>query len=213
MTNAIIITKDEAITSNLVENSVNEFKGYAQQTAEGIIEMGRIIFESKQKLGNGKNSDFETFCKKIGYESSSSTIKKLNQIGKRYVHLKSQAENLPGSWTTMYEISRLASDTLDELIDDGTIHQNVLGSTIKKYLKNQAGGEEVIEKEGLEVIEGVPNETPSGYTFLCEMTDVNDLALNGQVESIIRNLKQLKLKVQIAPNLKSYLRSNVTIAA
>jgi hypothetical protein len=214
MSNSIVNTNSQITNGTLIETSVMEFKGYARKTAENILEMGRVVYETKDKLKANKE-DFEIFCSKVGFKSTSSSIKKLSQIGKGYLMMKSQADYLPNSWTTLYEISRLAESELNKYISEGVIHQNVLGSVVKS-LNGSSKGDETSSKEAgvtKERQEEVPNGTVNGLTFTCTLKNVNDVAFKAQLQMIIQNLEQLNVDVKLAPELKSALHPLVRKAA
>ncbi|MDN4017155.1 hypothetical protein [Zwartia panacis] len=213
MSNSSVNTKLSNNGINFIQESATEFKGYARKTAENILEMGRVVFETKSKL-KGNKAEFEIFCTKIGFKSTSSSIKKLSQIGKGYTELKSQAQNLPNNWTTLYEISRLTSAELKKYIAEGVIHQNVLGSVIKSINgthSENAGKDEAVSTST--TTEEVPNGTPVGYSFTCELEDATDVQLKSQIQMIIKTLKDLKVKVTVAPKLKSALQPLIRKAA
>lgn len=78
MSNSIVNTSNAILISKKVTDYAKQFKVQAKKTAEGILEMARVVFDAKQ-LGK---ADFEVFCSEVGYKSDSSTIRKLNSIGK-----------------------------------------------------------------------------------------------------------------------------------
>lgn len=214
MSNLNVNTNNQLVNGTLIESSVIEFKGYARKTAENILEMGRVVYETKDKLKANKE-DFEVFCSKVGFKSTSSSIKKLFQIGKGYLMMKSQADYLPNSWTTLYEISRLAESELTKYISEGVIHQNVLGSVIKSLngsTKNDVTSSKEAGVDG-ERQEEVPNGTVNGLTFTCTLKNVNDVAFKAQLQLIIQNLEQLNVNVKLTPELKSALHPSVRKAA
>lgn len=215
MSNLTVNTTSSIISNNdLIQASVNEFKGYARKTAENILEMGRVVFEAKNKLKANK-AEFEAFCAGVGFKSDSSSIKKLAQIGKGYSFMKSQSDYLPNNWTTLYEIARLTEDQLKAFIDQGLIHQNVLGSVIKNLNGSKKG--DVADTEEFpaseEKLEEVPNGTPSGLTFTCTLKQVSDVAFKAKLQMLIHNLEELEVQVTLAPELKSALRPLVQKAA
>lgn len=215
MSNLNVNTTSSIISNNkLIQASVNEFKGYARKTAENIFEMGRVVFEAKNNLKANK-AEFEAFCAGVGFKSDSSSIKKLAQIGKGYSFMKSQADYLPNNWTTLYEIARLTEDQLKAFIDQGLIHQNVLGTDIKT-LNGSKKGKVVFTEEtsvGAERLEEVPNGTPIGFTFTCTLKNVIDIAFKAKLQKLIHKLEELQVEVTLAPELKSALRLPVQKAA
>ena len=195
-------------SASVLEKSVSDFKLYAKQTALGILEMGRVVYEAKTSLRN--SDEFAVFCKRVGYESNSSSIKKLKRIGEKYVYLKTQAQHLPNNWTSLYEISGLTESTLNDLISKGLIHQNVLGAEIKMFLKNQSA--ELIE-EGVSNTQVKEVLNGTGYGFECQLENVTDLAFKAQLQMIIENLKRMKVKVVLSKELKSALQPPLAKAA
>ncbi len=213
MSNSIVNTNGQIINGTLIDTSVTEFKGYARKTAENILEMGRVVYETKVKLKANKE-DFEIFCSKVGFKSTSSSIKKLTQIGKGYLMMKSQADYLPNSWTTLYEISRLAETELKKYIKEGVIHQNVLGSVIKTLNGSSKSDEITQESVSTETkSETVPIGTLDGYSFTCQLNDISDVGLKAQLQLIIKNLKELPVTVTITRDLESALKPVLSMAA
>jgi hypothetical protein len=203
--------KNESSLS-LVDSSVAEFKVYARKTAENILEMGRVVCETKSK--SKKNpKDFESFCERIGFEPKSSYIKKLVLIGKSYLSLKAQAQYLPNNWTTLYQIARLTNQQLAEFIKQGLIHQNVIGSQIEALLKPQPNNP-VEEKISTETKTEVPFGTfLNGLCFVCDVGQLNDLSRKSSIESIIDSLKALNVRVDISPDLIEAIKPPMALAA
>lgn len=216
MSNSIVNTRNQIEVGTLIESSVMEFKGYARKTAENILEMGRVVYKTKKALKDNKK-DFEAFCSKVGFKSTSSSIKKLSRIGECYLMMKSQADYLPNSWTTLYEISRMAESELKKYISEGVIHQNVLGSVIKSINDSSKNDETSIKETGVsagkERQEKVQNGTLNGYSFLCEIVDVDDLVVKSNLRTILKNLKDLKVKVAYSYELKNALNTKHLKAA
>lgn len=198
------------VNSNLVEKSVSDFKLFAKQTALGILEMGRIVYEAKKNLTQGH--DFEIFCERVGYTPSASSIKKLNQIGKSYTLMLEHADSLPNNWTTLYEISRLSKDQLNQYIEEGVIHQNALGATIKALTASKKDEvKETISTDELKEL--VPNGTNSGLQFTCVLKDVVDAVFIAQLQMILKSLSQLDVRIDITPELKMALQPALKKAA
>jgi len=206
MSNLIVNTRYENTVNPNIESSVVEFKTFAKKTAESILEMGRVVYEAKRKFKNNRE-DFEMFSERIGFKPASSSIKKLTQIGKSYMTLKERSKYLPNNWTTLYLIARLTSEQLQEFIDQGLIHQHVLGAQIEALLKPLAGEdlEEIPQQEVKR--ESPPKLELNGNTFLCEIGDLGDVSLKAQIQLLINSLKQLKVKVNLAPDLKKALKT------
>jgi hypothetical protein len=214
MSNSNVNTIYRSESATLIESSVVEFKGYARKTAENILEMGRVVYETRRQLKANKE-DFDIFCSKVGFKSTSSTIKKLAQIGKCYLMMKAQADHLPNSWTTLYEISKLAESELKNYISAGVIHQNVLGSVVKTLTSSSRGIAPICEEIviGEEKLEEVSRESSNGLTFTCSLKDVSDVAIKAKLHLLIRKLEELKVEVKLTPELESALQPPVRKAA
>ena len=207
MKNLTVNTTSTTTTRNgLIQLSVIEFKGYAKKTAENILEMGRVVCETKSQSKESPK-DFESFCERIGFKPKSSSIKKLAQIGKSYLALKTQAQYLPNNWTTLYQIARLTNEQLAEFIKQGLIHQNVLGSQIEALLKPQSDSP-VEEKISTETKIEVPSGTLNG---LCGQ--LSDLSRKSHIQSIIDSLKALDVKVVMSPDLVEAIKPPMALAA
>ena len=113
-TNITSIQKNQAT----IEQYVVEFQSFARKTAESIICMAEVVFKAKQELrkldskGDKAHEHFSRFCEAIGYNKKTSTIRKLEQIGEMAGMLKSHADKLPNTWTTLYTLSQLGGNVL-----------------------------------------------------------------------------------------------------
>lgn len=210
MSNSVVCVADSLVNVSLIEKSVNDFKVFAKQTAIGILEMGRVVFEAKSSLK--AEGDFEVFCERVGYKSTSSSIKKLKLIGESYLRLKEQSAHLPNNWTSLYQISRLGKTQLVEFIDRGLIHQNVTGVEIEYLLKGESVGTTGLDGSPIEK-SSVQNGTKSALRFECQIDAVNDLHFTIKLQKVLRELESLKVKVDLSPELEEALRPLIEIAA
>lgn len=208
MNNTIVNTSNTLLPSDLIESSVLEFKKYFRKTAESILEMGRVVHETKKQLIS-KPKDFEAFCSEIGFKPSSSSIKKLNQIGKSYTFMKSHADSLPGNWTTLYEISRLAKGELEKYIDEGVIHTNVLGTKVKQ-LNGSKSADSLKFKKTTQSTKSpdVQNGTGSEYSLSIQFEAITDTEQKKQLAEIIERLEALQVSIKISSDLKIALASD-----
>jgi hypothetical protein len=205
----IINTKSTALPSDLIAVSASEFNKYAKQTAIGILEMGRVVFTVKKEM---KNEDmFKEFCLRIGYKHTSSSIKKLKLIGKKYDQLHSNVDFLPNSWTTLYEISRLAEEQLNEYIEMGVINPQVQGSKIKELGTKKTPG---VEKQSSNTTKNAEDSTSSDtYAFECEIRAIEGQTSLLQIKEIIRKLELLNVKVKMNTTLSNKLYPVISMAA
>lgn len=106
---------------------VVQFNQYSRKTAEAIIGMAETVFSAKKSLDadplmfDNTPIEFNQFCRAIGYDPDGSSIRKLIKIGEMADMLKRHTERLPNTWTTLYTLTRLGSETLERLIDQASI--------------------------------------------------------------------------------------------
>lgn len=189
----------EVVISAPVVKLVSDFRDFASKTAQGILEMARVVYEAK-KLGK---KEFKVFCQEIGYEASSSTIRKLNSIGEKYAFLKNHKNALPSSWTTIYQISRLTEEVIQSKIEEGVITPTLDGKGVTVAL---GLAEQPIKNS-------VPNGTPAQLSFSVEF----DMLLpSGKLkEKILAFLAELeetaKAKITKSASLEKFLDDNESI--
>lgn len=180
-----------------IMSCVTEFNGYARKTVDGTLEMSRVVRDARNLDGK---KGFEEFCEQIGFEKRSSTIKKLQCIGKKYEFLNEIKDSLPSNWTTLYQISRIENDQISDLIQTKVIHPNMTG------------------KEILNFHTGVPNDhnesvgdlRKTDYWFRCSSESGSDKDLDF-VRSVVETLKDTGLKLELSAFLKEELEVNEVV--
>ncbi len=192
MSNAIVNTLNTNIISKQVTEYANQFKVQAKKTAEGVLEMARVVFDAKQ-LGT---ADFEVFCSEVGYKSDSSTIRKLKSIGEKYQFLLSRSKSLPTSWTTLYQVSRLTAEVIDQKINEGVITPNLDG----KGLAARLGLAEPSAPKA------VPNGTGKNMTFSVDLEMAPSPQLKMKLQFLLDELENtMKAKVTKSASLEAFL--------
>jgi hypothetical protein len=93
--------------------------------------MCRVVYEAKNGLSS---SEYSEFLKDIGHKSETSTIRKYLAIGSQYDKLIQYTNLLPNSWTSIYSITQLSSDTFDALAATDTDMSKMSGKEIKSLL-------------------------------------------------------------------------------
>ena len=195
MSNAIVNTSNTNIISKQVTEYANQFKVQAKKTAEGVLEMARVVFDAKQ-LGT---ADFEVFCSEVGYKSDSSTIRKLKSIGEKYQFLLSRSKSLPTSWTTLYQVSRLTTEVIDEKINEGVITPNLDG----KGLAVRLGLSEPSAPKA------VPNGTENALTFSVDLELIPTAQDKVKLRYFIAELENaMKAKVKKSASLEAFLNDS-----
>ena len=114
---AVTSGRDSDLTSQKVLELSKAFTTFAQQTAQGILEMGSAVNQAKQLSG----PDFEAFCSLIKFDSHSSSIRKLAAIGEKYAMLVKHVEALPTTWTTIYSLTKMTPAELDAGVKEGSV--------------------------------------------------------------------------------------------
>lgn len=105
-----------------------EFNSWSKKTAQSTLEMCRVVFEAKKELGS---QDFLKFCNEIGRKGEDATVRKYLKIGEKYDQFYQYAELLPNSWTSIYEITQLPSETFEALVATENSLANMTGDQLK----------------------------------------------------------------------------------
>lgn len=116
------------VTINEYTRQFNEFRN---KTAMNFIAMGRIVCAAKSTLSK---IQFDQFCKAIGYESKSSSIRKFEQIGNQADLLSRFIEKLPNMWTSLYQLVLLDPVILKSVLEDGTVTPDISGASIRRLV-------------------------------------------------------------------------------
>jgi hypothetical protein len=191
MSTSIVNTRNDSIINKNVIEYADKFNGYAVKTAEAIIQMAKVVNDAKNSLGA---IDYEEFCNQVGYKSDSSTIRKLKSIGEKYETLLSRSKSLPSNWTTIYQISRLTSELIDQKINEGVITPAMDGKnlTVRLGLSNPKPD--------------VPNGTSKSLTFKVDFDLIPSPKLKAKLQSILKELEgELKAKVVKSASLEMFL--------
>ena len=114
------------------ERLYSEYSNFAVKTAQATVEMCRVVYEAKNELSS---SEYSEFLKDIGHKSETSTIRKYLAIGSQYDKLIQYTNLLPNSWTSIYSITQLSSDTFDALAATDTDMSKMSGKEIKTLVE------------------------------------------------------------------------------
>lgn len=110
------------------ERLFSQYSLYAVKTAKSTVEMCRVVFEAKEELSK---EEFSEFCTDIGHKGEDSTIRKYLAIGAAYERLIQYADKLPNSWTSIYTITQIPSETFNALAEVGESFAKLSGNQIK----------------------------------------------------------------------------------
>jgi membrane-associated HD superfamily phosphohydrolase len=114
------------------ERLYSEYSNFAVKTAQSTVEMCRVVSEAKKTLSS---SEYSEFLNDIGHKSETSTIRKYLAIGEQYDKLIQYTNLLPNSWTSIYTITQLSSDTFDALAATDTDMSKMSGKEIKNLVE------------------------------------------------------------------------------
>jgi 2C-methyl-D-erythritol 2,4-cyclodiphosphate synthase len=124
-------TDDEIVVTHYVsarERFFSEYSKFAVKTAQSSVEMCRVIYEAKESLDK---SEYASFLKDIGRKTDDSTIRKYLAIGERYDDLIAYANLLPSSWTSIYEITQIPSESFMAMVATGESMAHLTGAQLK----------------------------------------------------------------------------------
>lgn len=110
------------------ERFYSQYSLFAIKTAQSTVEMCRVVFEAKEELSK---EEFSEFCTDIGHKGEDSTIRKYLAIGAAYERLIQYADKLPNSWTSIYTITQIPSETFNALAEVGESFAKLSGNQIK----------------------------------------------------------------------------------
>ena len=111
---------------------LSEYSLFAIKTAQSTVEMCRVVFEAKEELSR---DEFSEFCTDIGHKGEGSTIRKYLAIGAAYERLIQYADKLPNSWTSIYTITQIPSETFNALAQVGDSFAKLSGNQIKALVE------------------------------------------------------------------------------
>lgn len=122
----------EKIEAKSRQTYVWYFKAHQRRTAIASLQMCRVVYEASKSLDD---SDFDEFCKNIGYKSDSSTIRKFTVVGKVYPRLIKYADQLPAAWTSIYALTQMPADEFERCIQSGYRLCDLSGGEIDQLVK------------------------------------------------------------------------------
>jgi hypothetical protein len=114
------------------EHFYSQYSLFAVKTAQSTVEMCRVVFEAKEELSR---EEFSEFCTDIGHKGEDSTIRKYLAIGAAYDRLIQYADKLPNSWTSIYTITQIPSETFNALAQVGESFAQLSGNQIKALVE------------------------------------------------------------------------------
>jgi hypothetical protein len=123
-------TKDVISSASHIDGFVQEYFSLREKTLESLLEVCRVVYRAKSELNR---KTFKTFIEKVGLASDGS-VSKMISIGQRYNQFKRHEDSLPSAWTTVYRLTQIDEDKVEELIESEVIHPTVTVSELKPFL-------------------------------------------------------------------------------
>jgi len=124
--------EEEKIEPKTRQAYVWYFKAHQRRTAIASLQMCRVVYEASKSLAD---LNFDEFCKNIGYEPKSSTIRKFTVVGKVYPRLIKYADQLPAAWTSIYALTQMPADEFERCIESGYRLCDLSGGEIDQLVK------------------------------------------------------------------------------
>jgi len=124
--------EEEKIEAKTRQAYVWYFKAHQRRTAIASLQMCRVVYEASKSL---EDTDFDEFCKNIGYKPESSTIRKFVVVGKVYPRLIKYADQLPAAWTSIYALTQMPADDFERCVSNGYRLCDLSGGEIEELVK------------------------------------------------------------------------------
>jgi hypothetical protein len=93
-----------------------------KEAVKGFLNLGRSLLKAKKELPHGE------FLEMIEHDLpfAASKAQRLMKIASNPKIAKAaHGQHLPGSWRTLYELTKLDDETFDKAVSDGTIHPSM----------------------------------------------------------------------------------------
>ena len=125
MSNMNKITTPSVDLNTYVDRFVTVYK----KSAKNVIELATIIGESHENLDE---KGFKEFCKAIGYTTRSAYVSKMKTIFSNLDRFVGIQQDLPGNYTTIYDLARMPLVEFEELRLEGDVRPTMKAPTITK---------------------------------------------------------------------------------
>jgi hypothetical protein len=120
-----------------VEEYASQYRLCIKKTAASILELACVVGEAKEDLSI---EEFKKFRLSIGAPpSKDSYIKKLLKIANSSVRLSSVSDSLPPSYTTLYELAKMPSDSFQKVCNDKVLSPDMTAKMLTPYVAKHGG--------------------------------------------------------------------------
>jgi hypothetical protein len=160
------------------ERFFSQYSLFAVKTAQSSVEMGRVVFEAKEQLSK---EEFSNFCTDIGHKGEDSTIRKYLAIGAAYERLIQYADKLPNSWTSIYTLTQIPSETFNALAQVGESFAKLSGNQIKALVEINTESKKAPSTDAASTAE-TTSEVVSSETTTASSVEDTDKSLESNSE-------------------------------
>mgnify|MGYP006288599427 CR=1 FL=1 len=127
-----LIEKNDAILPT-VDSLVNDYRRGFVKTVEGILVMGKAVYEADSLNRDDKNK----FYIEANLVKNSATSKKFKAIGEKYFLFQEKQDSLPLAWTSIYQLTKLSDEKFIEYIEDEKINPDKTGNEIRALVEGK----------------------------------------------------------------------------
>lgn len=113
------------------------FNAFSKKSVEAIIEMGKIVLAADDL----SKIERDRFYGCIRYSESSKASLKFGKIGEKASLLLQYVDDLPNSWTTLYQLARLDSSDFAAFAEKGDINKWMTGAAAEALVTKANGGQ------------------------------------------------------------------------
>jgi len=125
----------KATSDQVAVDLQKQIKKRWNDAAEGIVEVGNLLIEAKNKLGHGRWQKFTE-----GLPFSDRMAEMLMKIARNPILSNPKhVSNLPRSWATLYRMTYLPDGELEQMLENGTIKSDTTRPKIEKHIKKLNG--------------------------------------------------------------------------
>jgi hypothetical protein len=127
------IVSSTIVLNAQVEKFASQYRLCVQKTAAAILELANVVFTAKNEL---TPKQFKEFRQEIGADfSKDSYIKKLCVIGENQTRFATIQDKLPASYTTLYNLAKIDTDSFAKVIDAQIISPQMTAMRLSQCLK------------------------------------------------------------------------------
>ena len=166
------------------ERFFSQYSLFAIKTAQSTVEMCRVVFEAKEELSR---EEFSEFCTDIGHKGEDSTIRKYLAIGAAYERLIQYADKLPNSWTSIYTITQIPSETFNALAQVGESFAKLSGNQIKALVEINSDSKKAPSTDAISSAK-TTNEIASSNASTDSSAEDNSKSLKSESETTSEDL-------------------------